>query len=138
MSKVIENLYIGSYEDATDQAAIDGQSITHIVNCTANLKDVFDHVTYRRVPLEDIPYASLADFLDDALYEYMDSVLSTPGKRLLVHCQYGISRCSTIVTFYLMRKRNETFEKAYAFLLERRPMAFPDYTYRRYLISLKK
>ncbi|CAF4263091.1 unnamed protein product [Adineta steineri] len=60
------------------------------------------------------------------------------NEKVLVHCQAGISRSSSIVLAYLIRYHNDSLEKAYEYLLERRPIAAPNYNFLIQLIRYEK
>ena len=45
---------------------------------------------------------------------------------MLVHCAYGISRSSTLVIAYLMKKLRIGYSEAYSFVRRKRPMASPN------------
>lgn len=53
--------------------------------------------------------------------------------RILVHCNKGVSRSSSMVIAYLMKLHSMTFEHALAFVVERRPMANPNENFRQQL-----
>ncbi|THH10128.1 hypothetical protein EW145_g1543 [Phellinidium pouzarii] len=61
------------------------------------------------------------------------SLASTPKHRVLVHCVMGISRSTTIVCAYLMATRHISPSVALKFIRKRRPLAHPNYGFRRQL-----
>lgn len=55
------------------------------------------------------------------------------NKRIYVHCRAGISRSVTLVIAYLMFRRRQCFESAYAEVKQRRSRAFPNAGFREQL-----
>lgn len=55
------------------------------------------------------------------------------GKSVLVHCQMGISRASTLMMAYLIRYENLSLAEAYARVVAKRPFIYPN---RRLMASL--
>ena len=51
-------------------------------------------------------------YFDDCI-GFIEKALVIPKNNVLVHCYYGVSRSSTIVIAYLMRKLSISYEKAY-------------------------
>lgn len=87
----------------------------HEKNSKANIK-------YKRISVYD---ASTSDLLSHA-----DEIVDFIGNSLhhgsvLVHCQRGVSRSSTAVIMFLMRKANMTLDKSLKLCQRRRPVADP-------------
>lgn len=58
-----------------------------------------------------------------------------PSTRVLIHCNLGISRSSTLLLAYLMKKYNATLYEAYKFLRHRRPIVCPNLGFLRQLLD---
>ena len=54
----------------------------------------------------------IRQFFDQSLSFMQDA--RTNGKRVLIHCQMGMSRSATLVILWLMQKRKWTLQKASA------------------------
>ncbi|CAF0946036.1 unnamed protein product [Adineta steineri] len=69
-----------------------------------------------------------------------DFLLSCKEKKekVLVHCQMGISRSSSIVLAYLMKYHHDTLMKTYDFLLDRCPISCPNPGFLMQLIRYEK
>ncbi|GAO48319.1 hypothetical protein G7K_2495-t1 [Saitoella complicata NRRL Y-17804] len=48
------------------------------------------------------------------------------GKKMLVHCQCGVSRSATLVIAYIMREKDMSLHDAYAYVKERSPWIGPN------------
>ena len=92
--------------DDDDLATIRSQGITAIVNLCAECYDLHSieinagfNVYFMPIPDEESP---ALEELERALSWVKDCVNS--GKKVLVHCRFGIGRTGTLVTAYLMEK----------------------------------
>eukprot|EP00345_Euplotes_harpa_P004067 CAMPEP_0168331516 /NCGR_PEP_ID=MMETSP0213-20121227/8380_1 /TAXON_ID=151035 /ORGANISM="Euplotes harpa, Strain FSP1.4" /LENGTH=86 /DNA_ID=CAMNT_0008335307 /DNA_START=185 /DNA_END=445 /DNA_ORIENTATION=- len=57
--------------------------------------------------------------------KFIDSALEA-DEHVLVHCAAGVSRSPTMVIAYLMHKNQWTFEKAFAFVKNKRSCVDPN------------
>lgn len=54
---------------------------------------------------------------------------------VLIHCSAGISRSASLVLLFLMKERTWSFETAYHWLKQRRPIIDPNTGFRRQLLA---
>ena len=88
----------------------------------------------------------LSDFSDNAkqLFEQLDQAIAfidrarTANSSILVHCVQGISRSSTIVIAYLMKRENMTLKDAYAHVKKLRPIIRPNKGFLKVLMKLEE
>lgn len=126
-SEIIEkSLYLSSYVVASDLDCLNKHGITHVVNtaadvCDSNFPSKFKYLTYY---LKDSNSEDISLFFYRTL-EWIDEALSSGG-RVLVHCQMGVSRSSTIVMAYLMWRFGISFEQAFNRVRETRPICNPN------------
>jgi len=97
-----------------------------IVNCTNAFPNHHegDSITYCRVAINDEAGANILVYLDgttEFIHHYIEKGIS-----VLVHCQMGASRSSTVVIAYLMKYRSMSREEAYNHIKERRPQVNPN------------
>lgn len=128
-SIIIEDqLFLGRGDQATCSHIVNNLQLTHIVNATRDHRLAFpDRIKYLQIEVDDDSTANLLTefpattrFIADAINE---------GGRVLVHCNLGVSRSSTVVIAYLMYTRHWTLRDARLFLKERRPIIHPNNTF---------
>ena len=130
MTEIIPRLYIGSIREASNYIWLRNHGITHIVNVANGVKDYFPiRFRYLHLHLGDNLTQQLFPYLITA-YEYIDRALSNPNNRVLVHCAAGISRSSSTIIYYLMKKYGMNFQKAYAYTKSRHPRTSPNVNFR--------
>lgn len=103
-STIIDDfLYHGDLGHAQNKALLDELGIRHIVNvCDYPLdKDIVDHFNVLWIKIEDVLGANIRPHFDRTntfLHTCKDK-----GEKVLVHCQMGISRSSSILLAYLLK-----------------------------------
>ncbi|CAD7975096.1 unnamed protein product [Amoebophrya sp. A25] len=113
------------------------EGITHVVVCHPSLPFAFERrgITYHRCPVLDTPTFELKPIYDPAL-EFIHET-QRKKKKVLVHCQKGISRSTALVVAYIMKHgwdgrggnggaADRAFETVFAQVEKRRPVAFPN------------
>lgn len=83
------------------------------------------------IPVADASDTNLGKYFP-AVYRFMDPLVAR-GQAVVVHCYAGISRSTTLVTSYLMRKYNLTADAAMAKVQRHRPCFDPNPGFRRQL-----
>lgn len=73
----------------------------------------------------------------DQIVEEISQIVAE-GKKVLIHCQAGISRSATIVLALLMHGCGMTLAESHAHLLQRKPDVQPNMGFARQLISYEK
>lgn len=84
--------------------------------------------------IEDKEDVLLKDRFDEAI-RFMRMALENPLNRILVHCNLGISRSTTLILAYLMKTYNATVYESFKFLRHRRPIVCPNMGFLRQLID---
>jgi len=127
---VTENLFISAKQCAHDERVINQLRIGSIVNCTQDVKNLFeDTVKYHRIPIDDSESEDILDQIPSAL-NFIEENL--PGG-VLVHCQRGQSRSASIVIAYLMKKNKWNCVTALEHLKQARPACGPNTGFLRQL-----
>lgn len=125
-SIILDNqLYQGRGDQATNIKVIVHLKITHIVNITQEHKNAFpDKVEYLSLKLDDVPQTQLIKHFETTSAFLADAFNS--GGRVLVHCNLGVSRSSSVSIAYLIQSRGWTLSQAYDYIKERRTCIRPN------------
>ena len=108
MSRILDHLYLGSYEDAINVEALRAAGITHIVNtvatnyenCRTGPQFYGDEFAYYGFTSEDeMRYPIMRHF--DETYEFIESCRQSDGK-CLIHCMAGVNRSGSLAVAYVM------------------------------------
>ncbi|XP_035671436.1 dual specificity protein phosphatase 2-like [Branchiostoma floridae] len=129
---VLGALYQGRGDQATNEKIVSDLKITHIVNISKEHPNGFPlYIKYMNVRVDDDMSANVTHLLPRTTEFIAEAIES--GGRVLVHCNLGISRSSTITMAYLMKERQWTMKDAFDFLKERRQVAQPNMGFLRQL-----
>lgn len=118
MSKITDNIWIGSYKDSCNKEFLERNSITHILCCAKDFNGLPKNLdkskyTYKRIPIVEQHiekykfinwFRKGSDILDKWVKE---------GRKILVHCAQGISRSDSVVLTYFILKKGLKFNQAY-------------------------
>ncbi|CAF2403968.1 unnamed protein product [Rotaria sp. Silwood2] len=122
-------LYHGDLCHASNISVLNQLNIQHIINvCDYPLDRII-------IEKYNVLWINLYDELQADIKKYFDKTneflynCKQKNEKVLVHCQMGISRSSTIVLAYLMKYHHDSLFKAYDYLLERRRMAAPNMSF---------
>ena len=112
--------------------------MTHVINVSVEHQCPFpERIKYLHIELEDVEDVSLKDHFEEAI-RLIESAFEYTANRVLVHCNLGISRSSTIVLAYLMKTYNATLVEAFKFLRHRRPVVCPNIGFIRQLVDFER
>jgi dual specificity MAP kinase phosphatase len=125
MSEIISGLYLGGEETANNKELLKKNNMTVILNVTSNIPFYFEsEFTYHRIPINDALSVDIKQYFDET-FKIIDDTL-TENKKILIHCQAGISRSATIVIAYIMKKNKMKMNDAYKLVHTRRPCIGPN------------
>ena len=157
---VLENqIFIGTGIQAKNWKIIRDLNITHIVNCSIEHECIFsDALKYLHCRLEDSLEENIyrdlekaCRFIDNALSNDTDdndsdsennsnesksrhgSANSSQPARILIHCNLGISRSSSILIAYLIRKYKLCLYSAFNYVKDKRTQTAPNYSFLKQL-----
>jgi len=136
MSRVVEGVYIGSRDEASNKDWLDQHNITHILNASKEVPNYFtEKYKYIKLGLSDHPKQSIKHVLTPSIYFVRDAIRNDGN--ILIHCHAGVSRSATIVIYTLMHTMKWSFDKAYDFLKRKHPRANPNAGFVRQLHQIK-
>jgi protein-tyrosine phosphatase len=124
MSKIVNNLWLGAYTEASNLKWLVRNNITHILNMGTELDNCFPgKFSYKHVHAKDYESYNLKIHFDD-IADWLEQALKSG--RVFVHCYRGVSRSTAAVCCYLMKKQNMDFQSAKNLCKIKRPMAYPN------------
>lgn len=110
--------------------------VTHIINAATMVKNYFPNkIKYLRVDILDMPSVYIICHLDKCIDFIKEA--HAAGGCVLVHCNAGISRSSSIIIGYLMNTRGWSFDDALIHVRKARPIVCPNAGFERQLRSYK-
>lgn len=114
--EVFPGIHVGDNSAAKNTSYLKKLGITHVINTaqgnssgSVNTNEKYYEavgIKYRGLELVDTEYVNISKFFKE-ISSLIEQILNEKGK-ILVNCQKGMSRSSTIVLAYLMLKQNMT------------------------------
>ena len=135
LHQVIPRLFIGSQDAASNFNGLIHNGITHILSAGGAITTKFDRLTYKHLPIYDVPEFDIKNYFSEAKM-FINDGLKTGS--VLVHCNAGISRSSTILTAYIMKEQGKSLATALELVKEARPIAKPNPGFMKQLQLLEK
>ncbi|XP_033122753.1 dual specificity protein phosphatase 1-like, partial [Anneissia japonica] len=128
-SVVLERcLFQGNMKQAENKEMLLAIGITHIVNVTLEMKNLFpDEFVYLRIAVEDELSSNLRPRLSQAADFIADAIRH--GGRVMVHCVQGVSRSSTVTLSFMMKYLGWPLKDARDYLKICRPIINPNRTF---------
>ena len=139
ISQILPFLYIGNERDAASKERLQEVGITHVLNVTSHLPLNFDGdecLTYCRLAASDSAHQNLTQYFDDA-FKFIDEARTSGGK-VMIHCQAGVSRSSTIVIAYLMKYSGLTMTAAFRYVKSKRAIIAPNFNFMGQLMEFEQ
>lgn len=115
------SVFLGPYNCCLQQflSNLQDRGVSGVVNCTLNYPCVHEGILeYSCVPVDDLPSENILPYLEGAA-RFIDRHVQA-GRSVLVHCEMGRSRSSTVVIAYLMRFHGLSRDDAYIYAKTRR------------------
>lgn len=128
LDEIEKGLFLGNLTSATNMETLKTHKITHIL--TLDSVPLPSHVqqvsflTTKYVQISDMPKEDILHHLDQCT-EFISSALDK-GENILVHCYFGVSRSSTAVIAYMMKKHNLEYQQAFDLVKSKRKFVHPN------------
>jgi hypothetical protein len=118
------------------EQSTDGSKFDAIVSlgCQDTTYHTHPNIAYHRIVVQDSRYADLSRHFDAAC----DFIHAYRAKRVLVHCQAGISRSATICIAYLMKHFGLFLDAAYMAVKGARKIICPNIGFMKQLIEYER
>lgn len=130
MDEILPGLYLGSQEAADRYYSL----FSHILSCRDDAhKPKSKQIVWKEIPIDDTVEAQILPYFDDT-YQFIEST----SESILVHCKVGVSRSSTVVVAYLMKKFEVPFDAALKFVQKKHPSANPNPGFQEQLKQYEK
>ena len=126
---IIDNIFLGSAVNAANYETLKKLGIKVIINVTHEIRSYFENdkeLKYHQYGIYDNNQTSIEKKLDDV---YNDITKYDKNTNIFIHCYMGASRSVSVVTYYLMKKHNMSFDEAIKYIKDRRPIANISYRF---------
>ena len=124
ITKLSDNLYLGSIEDAFNLKKLKSLNITHVLNVTTEIPNFYEgSFVYKKINAKDAPKFQLSKYFDE-IADFIHEG-TTKGK-ILVHCYCGISRSTTSILAYLIKYKNQDIESSLKYIRKKRWIICPN------------
>uniref|UniRef100_A0A182MJE1 tRNA pseudouridine synthase n=1 Tax=Anopheles culicifacies TaxID=139723 RepID=A0A182MJE1_9DIPT len=127
---VAQFLYLGS-QDCVRQEVLEKYGITHVLSVgieTPPIEEYADDgqrmIETKFVECLDLPETNLSEVLAKT-NAFIDECQARGG-RVLVHCNAGVSRSTSVVAGYLMQRCDQSFMQAFGTIKSKRPCVQPN------------
>lgn len=130
--EIIPGLYLASAQLAKCKKSLRLLNIESVVSLMQELLNAGMETLH--IPISDRP----DEKIDDAILKAVAFISQkrAEDKKVLVHCQAGISRSATVVLAFLMKEHELTLQEAFHMIVKSRPIIHPNEGFTRYLCSL--
>ena len=122
MNYIIDNIYLGDSEAASNEEYLKEYNISTVVNCAESLTSEYKELKFMELRLYDIYEQNLFPKFNVA-YKY---IKLHSKNNILIHCVAGMSRSASLVIFYMMKEKGWDYDTCYRYVKERRPIIEPN------------
>ncbi len=125
-----QRIWLGSAANVNDINVINRCGITHILNCTKEVKISPQSIkcisTVKRIAIRDKNTVNRADYFKTANQFIENALAASESNVILIHCQQGISRSASFLCSYLMWKEHISFGQALIDIRTKRHIVAPN------------
>ena len=125
MHYIIDNIYLGDSEAASNEDYLKKHNITAVVNCAIEHISNYKDLNFLELKLYDYEYQNLFPMFEIA-YKFIKNNSRKKDNYILIHCMAGISRSTSLVVFYLMKEKKWDYDTSINYIIERRPIVSPN------------
>lgn len=118
-------LLLASQDAAHDIDTLRRFKVSHVLNVAYGVTNLFpDQILYKTLQILDLPETHITSHLEECS-SFIDQAREQDGV-VMVHCNAGVSRSSSIVIGYLMLREGLSFDDAYNQVKLARPSIRPN------------
>ena len=131
-SNIIDNIYIGDVYDAHNIDKLNELNIKNVISAVMGFQEIytpdFNHLCLSLIDNEE---QNIIHYFD-ITYHFIDNILSknissaTKQNKILIHCICGVSRSTTILLAYLIKKYKYTPQQALDLVKKKRNIVNPN------------
>ena len=138
ISNILDNvLFLGS-QASTQRDVLKKRNIQNIISIGCN--PLVNNVKIFKYEVDDNGDPNnlyiFFNHVIPVIHEIINDCISK-NEPILVHCLAGMSRSASVIITWLMFHKNMTYEEAYLYVKERRPVISPNITFIDYMKTLK-
>jgi len=134
------NIFIGNFVGACSSRLCQKNNIDAIINMSVKVIKKHSKITYYAFPINDLPGEDIV-----RLFNMTSNIIEghlKAGENVLVNCNMGVSRSTTIVLAYIIRKTGMEVDSALALCRKFRPCCNPNYGFmeqlKRYHLKIRE
>jgi len=119
------DIFIGNFEGARSLELCQKNNIGAVMNLSNKVLKNQSRMTYYAFPINDLPGAKIAE-----LFNMTSNIIEghlRAGENILVNCNLGVSRSTTVVLAYIIKKTGMTVDSALALCRRCRPCCNPNH-----------
>ena len=131
---IIDNLFLGSADDAKSIEFITNNMIDKIINVTTDTKNYFYNIEYLNIKIDDSKDVYLSQYFE----KVFNFINENKQKKILIHCVQGKSRSASFVISYLMYQYKMNLITAYHHIKKIRNIIQPNIHFMNQLIDYEK
>ncbi|EFI27019.1 hypothetical protein CC1G_15152 [Coprinopsis cinerea okayama7 len=131
MNEIVPGLWLGGLPSALNAANLKEKGIGSVVSVLRGSVKIKETFIRHQIEIDDVEDSDILSHLLPAV-KFIEAELGK-GRGVLVHCQAGVSRSSTVVAAYLMYTQKLSPEEALEVVRKARPVIEPNAGFRRQL-----
>lgn len=132
-AKIIEYVYLGS-QDCCEYNVLEKYNIQYVLSIGIEAPVKYSNVTYKFVECLDLPEYDLQCCLRECI-PFIEYAVNQ-SCNILIHCNAGVSRSSSVVIAYLMLLKNYDYIESYNIVKSKRSCIKPNSGFEKQLRSL--
>lgn len=130
-------LLIGSQDVALDETELEKYEITHILNLASLVENRFpEKYEYLHIEVRDLPDSNIIQYFPECI-SFINKAKNTDG-RVLVHCNAGVSRASSVTIAYVMHFSKIGYNEAFKLVKTQRNCIQPNIGFVKQLHEYEK